>query len=364
MPIGNEIWGSSTIDEENDLAYIGAIDGLFRCVSLDDGSTVWTFDTVEVYSTAALFNGVLYLGGGEDDMFWALDASNGSVVWSFDVGYPVYSSPTMYDDKVYFGSFEYCWCLPAVDPDGSGLIEEDEVVWSTETRDFQGGSSPVLNNGTLYLGSDDYNMYCVDAITGEILWNFTTRGYIYSSPVLHNGSIYFGGCDWFIYCVGDRPIGLSVMVAPDMMEFTSDDLVGINLTVLDQNGDVVPSSSIYFTVSAGEMVFQGTSETDASGRFQAIFQPPVVSSRSTIEVTVTARMEDMADGTTTVSLIVEPGEDTGEEIGSTIDRNAKRAPYVIGAASILLLDLLVMVLIVMFVRSMRYERRTLEEGLR
>ncbi len=362
--IGNEIWASPTIDEGGGLAYIGSIDGTFRCISLDDGSILWSFETVELYSSAALHNGLLYFGGGEDDMFWALDADNGSVVWSFDVGYPIYSSPTIYDDKVYFGSFEYCWCLPVNDPDASGMIEEDEVLWSTQTRDFQGGSSPLLNNNTLYIGSDDYNMYCMDATTGDILWNYTVKGYIYSSPVLHNGSIYFGSCDWTVSCIGNRPIGLSVRMVPDSVEFTSDNTIGINLTVFDQNEVRVAGSLIHFTVSAGEVTFEGDAITDRNGAFHAVYLPPVVSSRSTIEITVRVRMEDMADGITTVSLIVEPGEDTGEEVGSAIDLNERRIPYILGAGAIILLNLLFLVLIVLFVRSMGYERETLKGEIR
>ena len=362
--IGSDIWASPTIDEENGFVYIGSIDGAFRSVSLDDGAILWTFNTVELYSTATLHNGLLYFGGGEDDMFWALNADNGSVVWSFEVGYPVYSSPTIYDDKVYFGSFEYCWCLPAADPDGSGEIQEEEVLWSTETRDFQGGSSPVLNNGTLYIGSDDYNMYCMDAATCVILWNHTTKGYIYSSPVLHNGSVYFGSSDWTVYCIGDRPIGLSVRMVPDLLEFTSEDTVGINITVLDQNEVMVAGSLIHFTVSAGEMTFEGEAVTDQDGAFHAVYVPPVVSSRSTIEVTVRVRMNDMADGVTTASLIVEPGADTGEDVGSAIDLEARRTPYILGAGAIITFDILILALIGLFVRSTRYEREMLKEEMR
>jgi eukaryotic-like serine/threonine-protein kinase len=53
----------------------------------------------------------------------------------------------------------------------------------------------------LYVGSDDGNLYALDAATGSLVWKFTTGGSIRSSPTLYNGLIYFLSTDTYVYAV-------------------------------------------------------------------------------------------------------------------------------------------------------------------
>ena len=55
-----------------------------------------------------------------------------------------------------------------------------------------GGSTP---NSIVYVGSDDGNLYALDASTGAKVWNFTAGGLLKSvtSPAVANGIVYTGG---------------------------------------------------------------------------------------------------------------------------------------------------------------------------
>jgi outer membrane protein assembly factor BamB len=57
------------------------------------------------------------------------------------------------------------------------------------------GSSPAVVNGVVYVGSDDNNVYALNATTGAKVWNYTTDSYVYSSPAVVNGVVYVGSVE-------------------------------------------------------------------------------------------------------------------------------------------------------------------------
>jgi outer membrane protein assembly factor BamB len=70
--------------------------------------------------------------------------------------------------------------------------------WKFET----GGaviSSPSIANGIAYFGSQDKNIYAVDARDGSLIWKFATQGRVASSPAIINGKLYTGSDDGFVY---------------------------------------------------------------------------------------------------------------------------------------------------------------------
>jgi outer membrane protein assembly factor BamB len=60
-------------------------------------------------------------------------------------------------------------------------------------------SSPAVANGVVYVGSDDDNLYAVDAITGSPLWQGATSGYLHSSPAVADGAVFIGSLDRYLY---------------------------------------------------------------------------------------------------------------------------------------------------------------------
>jgi len=66
-------------------------------------------------------------------------------------------------------------------------------------------SSPVLDRGTLYIGSDDGALHAVDVVTGKALWKFATGGPVRSTAAVDDGTVYFGSYDGRIYAIsGDK----------------------------------------------------------------------------------------------------------------------------------------------------------------
>ena len=57
----------------------------------------------------------------------------------------------------------------------------------------------VSQDGLIYLGTHDHNIYCIDGKTGDILWKYKTGGPIVSSACIADGMVFIGSNDGKIY---------------------------------------------------------------------------------------------------------------------------------------------------------------------
>lgn len=74
------------------------------------------------------------------------------------------------------------------------------VLWRFRTGQLN-RSTPVVADGTVYVGSNDGNLYALDAVTGALRWSFHTAGALDSSPAYAQGRVYFTGGDGDVYAL-------------------------------------------------------------------------------------------------------------------------------------------------------------------
>ena len=83
---------------------------------------------------------------------------------------------------------------------GQGPRVLSGVAWKIAT----GGrvlSSPVFDRGAIYFGSDDQNVYAVNAETGVQQWKYATHGAIASTPAVDSGLLVVGSYDGYVYAI-------------------------------------------------------------------------------------------------------------------------------------------------------------------
>ena len=56
-------------------------------------------------------------------------------------------------------------------------------------------SSPVVDLGTVYFRSGDFDVYAFDAATGSVKWTFTTGNVVHATPAVLDGVVYVGSSD-------------------------------------------------------------------------------------------------------------------------------------------------------------------------
>jgi len=87
---------------------------------------------------------------------------------------------------------------------GAAKKEESvKPVWTFECEDeIRGGAS--YDNGTIYVGAYDNNLYAVNATDGSFVWKFPTNGPVVSKPAFGDGHVLFGSRDKNLYSVNAR----------------------------------------------------------------------------------------------------------------------------------------------------------------
>ena len=58
-------------------------------------------------------------------------------------------------------------------------MQPQEDLSGVMLRGNQIVSSPAVAGGFVYIGSEDYNLYCLNATTGGLIWIFGTGNYVF-----------------------------------------------------------------------------------------------------------------------------------------------------------------------------------------
>ncbi len=111
-------------------------------------------------------------------------------VWKFKTGGPVSSSPVVVDGTVYVGS------------DDHKLYALHARKWGLKWE-FEAGErilyAPTVRGGTVYFSARDDKVYALDAATGAKKWEFQADGWINAPVVAFGREIYFGCYENKIY---------------------------------------------------------------------------------------------------------------------------------------------------------------------
>jgi len=271
---GEFLWGNSNVYsgispsiDENRLFGFTNFGGksAFSCINADNGSIIWSNSNVSrgfIYFTSpTIYNNRVYIGVNNvydaynkpDDCIFCLNAETGEEIWQYRFIYNIDSTPAVMDGKLYFGNGNGdVYCLDAYD--GSEL-------WKYDVNSLV-LSSPTVYNNSVYLLSWS-KLFCFDADSGNVKWSFSSTNTLFntppvddliSTPAIFDDKIYIGSIGWspFFYCLDARtgemiwsykiPFGLirsSPAIADEKVYFIE---VGrhLGMCCLDaNNGDVI-----------------------------------------------------------------------------------------------------------------------------
>ncbi|MFH1635522.1 MAG: serine/threonine-protein kinase [Chloroflexota bacterium] len=122
-------------------------------------------------------------------------------------------------------------------PNATATISQSQNIkplWTFKCEDEIRGTA-TYNDGVIYIGVYDNNLYALNAATGEFMWKYSTEGGIVSKPAIYENSIFFGSedqrlhvvsmrsgrLDWTYYT--DGPVRSSPLIAERHVFIGSDD---------------------------------------------------------------------------------------------------------------------------------------------
>jgi outer membrane protein assembly factor BamB len=308
---GGAIWGTPAIADGR--VFIGSNDGNFTSLWIENGTVDWNFTIPSVidgdvrFSSAAVTQGRVIVGS-DDDNVYCLDEFTGDVLWTFQASDFVYASPAVHNDTVFVSSNDFnFYALPLYEPSPQdGVIDNNDVIWSVPTEDFQGGSSAAVAEGRVLIGSTFHGLICVNETDGSFFWNLTIPGGTVSSPTVVDGKVFIGGNNGLMYGLGASGLpSLEVEIIPDNDVLKANRVMGITfLATHDQ--EPVEGAFVSLTVSIGELSQQGAS-TFSDGTNRVKYTAPTVLQNTTLTITAVASKFGFDDGKATYQVVIEPG---------------------------------------------------------
>ena len=124
------------------------------------------------------------------DVIQGFDPTDGKLIWTVtSKGEPCVPSPVFGDGLIYSNPSPTDPIL-AVRPDGKGDCTATHIAWE-QHRGAPMMASYLYIKPCLYTCSDGGNFSCIDATTGEVLWQLRLRtGALNPSPIYADGKIY------------------------------------------------------------------------------------------------------------------------------------------------------------------------------
>jgi eukaryotic-like serine/threonine-protein kinase len=166
--------------------------------------------------------------------------------------------------------------LPAAHAPAKSAKTEIKPLWKFECEDEIRGS-PTFNEGAIFIGAYDNNLYALKASSGEFIWKYATEAGIVSKPSVFEGNLYFGSEDKRLHCISahsgkevwtystNGPIRSSPYVAEGHIFIGSDDafLHVVNALSGRRAWRVDAGAPVRSTpITAGEYVYFGTEAGD------------------------------------------------------------------------------------------------------
>ncbi len=162
-------WASPVIFDN--VAYLGDSTGKFHAVRARDGTAVWTFDAhTPIFGNAAVTADAVYFAGDNGRLF-KLARATGTVLWQVDLG--------------------------------GGDLKRSGPSPTSEEWDF-GGSTPIVSDDTIFVGSADGSFHALAAAKGNPVWTYQTGGKLRAAALATAHRVYLGSRDHFVYALDRR----------------------------------------------------------------------------------------------------------------------------------------------------------------
>lgn len=186
-----------------DSVVVGSADGTVHSISAATGDRYWSFETERAVWTVPTLSGDAVYVGDRSGSLYALDKTDGSLLNSLDgdveesaLGeFTAVTTLTVVGDTVFFGNYHGRIYAATVQPGAVGTLWTSEGVLAIQ-------SAPTIAGDRLYVG-DLGRVYAIDAPSGDRACTFepADANHFRASPIVVDGTLYIGNDDGSVYAV-------------------------------------------------------------------------------------------------------------------------------------------------------------------
>ncbi len=150
---------------------------------------VHSADKESFTASPTVANGTVFVGGN-NGIFYAVSVATGQRIWRQDIGGGFLAPAAIHAGGVYVGDVDgkfFAW-----------NAQDGKPLWQFEaggTIDNAANIVPTNGRARVVFGSQDMNLYCLDAEHGEVVWKATLPDQIRCQPPCAEGFTFVAGCD-------------------------------------------------------------------------------------------------------------------------------------------------------------------------
>jgi eukaryotic-like serine/threonine-protein kinase len=193
--IHNQVGIQSSAAIADGRIYFGCRDSHLYALEEASGKMLWSLDTKGswIITSPAVENGKVYAATSDSAKFLIVDAKTGAQSSVLDFkNWPMFSSPALTAHFAYIGS--HAGKLIAID------LAHDSVAWEFETDGAKANAAAYTkSDGTPNYAAAYTSNFYDDIVTG--VQKLMTVGAVLSSPVIDQGALYFGSTDGNLYAL-------------------------------------------------------------------------------------------------------------------------------------------------------------------
>ncbi|MEJ2484134.1 MAG: PQQ-binding-like beta-propeller repeat protein [Anaerolineales bacterium] len=180
-------WPGITVD--GDTAYIAYNQAIYSIDLTDEGDQIDTFPAEPVrggtfYHAPLLLEDGTMIEGSYNNKIYSIDLESGAVKEFFNTTKNRWIASLVFEDGLIYAPNSN-GTLYAINLDGESPwnVETGAAIWA----------KPLLDNGRLYIASQDHYLYAINASTGNEIWKTDLGASAVNSPVMdENGTLYIG----------------------------------------------------------------------------------------------------------------------------------------------------------------------------
>ncbi len=148
-----------------------------------------------------IYDGRIFQLGDNAELI-AYDRHTGKTDWERRLGQLSAASPAVSANTV------YVTILESGQPGSPGRVvalksDDGHIRWSRPLP-TRAESSPLLDGGRIFFGSESGTVYALDAHNGNLVWTYHAEGAVKASPTLSGGVLYFGDYSGHLQAVSEQ----------------------------------------------------------------------------------------------------------------------------------------------------------------
>jgi outer membrane protein assembly factor BamB len=218
---------------DEDTLLVGSYKNVLYTFATGDGNATEFFKNARNrwIATPLVTEDAIYAPNANGTLY-ALDV-NGDVIWEFETDAAIWATPVKDNGTLYVVSQDHT--LYAV------IAETGEQTWARELGAASVNSPALDENGILYIGTFGSQLFAIDSKTGNTVWELSTNDWVWGSPVVGPGNTLFVtdlGANLYAIDTETAEILWEKQVDTDTAITGSPLIVGESIFVVTQSGEI------------------------------------------------------------------------------------------------------------------------------